>query len=168
MRGLWILVLAGLILAACGPAATEVPTPLPTAVPPEVTGIGGSWAVGFTHEFRPGEFAAGVHRYRFLLHCPPLGTEDVNTDWFLFELSEEADLNPGPLYLRLNGISSEPLVPGFLASRTFHPDQQFIAAVHYVGLSRLAAEQAVTECELLVFWDNVGRQMLVPGEPFEQ
>jgi len=168
MRILLVLLIIGLILAACGPAATEVPTPLPTAVPPQVTDVGGDWAIGFQYEFPEGAFAEGTHRYRYLMHCPIFSAEDMNTDWLLFELSDEVELSPEPVYLRLSGLSSEPLSPAFLPTRTFHPDQKFIAVVHYIGLARLAAEQAASECELLIFWDSDRRQMLVPKEPFEQ
>ena len=67
----------------------------------------------------------------------------------------------------LQGVSAQPLVVSYPSGGTFHPDQQFIAVVHYVGLPRFMAEQARTECEILVFWDDFGRQVLQGVEPYQ-
>ena len=168
MRRLLLVFFSSLALASCGATPTPVPTPLPTAVPPDSVQLAGSWAIGFQYEFPAGEFAKGVHRYRYWLHCPPFSAEDTNIDWILFEVSEEAELQPGPLYLRLHGLSPDPLTPSSHSTNAIHPDQQLIAVVHYVGLPRTVTEAAAEECEVMIFWDNIGRQLLMPMEPFEQ
>jgi hypothetical protein len=48
-----------------------------------------------------------------------------------------------------------------------HPDQPIVAVVHLVGLPTYVAERTGAGCEILVFWDNMFRQPLVPGEPFQ-
>lgn len=161
--------LLGLTLAACGPAARTAPTPLPTAVPPDNAdspGItGGSWAVGFQYEFPAGSLGGGTHRYAFLLHCPVASAEDVSTDWRFFEISEEAPLQPRPIYLRMHGLSTGQLSPYYLTDNILHPEQPLMAVVHYVDLPRAAAELAASECEVILFLDNTGRRILAAQEP---
>ena len=154
-----------LVLAACGPAP-EVPTPLPTAVPP--SGLTGeSWTVSFQHEFPAGTFGLGEHRFALLIHCPFMGTEDTNTGWFGFEVSEEATNYPEPVYLRLHGLSREPFNASQMSTNLIHPDQQIVAIVHLVGLPAYVAERTGAGCEIVVFWDSMARQSLMPGEPFQ-
>lgn len=170
MRRLLILCLLGLVLAACGPAA-EAPTPLPTAVPPDLE-PGGNWTIGFEYEFPAATFGEGPHRFRYLLHCPPLGSvlggDESATDWVYFEISEDAQLYPSPIYLRLHGLSTERLGLSYPSSGVFHPEQQFVAVMHYIGMPLSAVEMARTECETIIFWDETGHQGLTIQEPFEQ
>jgi len=166
MKHLLILCLVGLTLAACGPTA-EVPTPLPTAVPPEVDQFG-NWGITFQHEFPVGTFGPGPHRFRYLGQCPILLEQDFVTEWIFFEISEDAELQSGPVYLRLRGLSAEPLLLSYPATATLHPEQQIIAVVHFIDIARSAADLAVSGCEILIFWDEMGRQLLKATEPFEQ
>ncbi|HSR30163.1 MAG TPA: hypothetical protein VLY63_06320, partial [Anaerolineae bacterium] len=76
MRRLVIVCLLGLVLAACGPTV-EVPTPLPTAVPPDSLPDQGTWAVSFQLELPAGAFGQGRHRYAYLIHCPVIGSENT-------------------------------------------------------------------------------------------
>ena len=165
MKRLVLVCLLGLILVACGPVA-EVPTPLPTAIPPDALPEQGGWAVGFQYEFPPGTFGVGRHRYAFLIHCPVVSSEDVNYGWHTFEVSEDTTMQPEPLYLRLFGLSGDPYTPSQITNDIIHPDRRIIAVVHLVGMAKEAAALAASGCELLVLWDNTGRQLLAPGEPF--
>lgn len=156
-----------LVLAACGSMGEE-PTPLPTAVPPDTLPDEAIWAVSFRYEFPEGTFGLGPHRYAFLIHCPVLSAEDTHHGWHYFTVSEEVAALPEPLYLRLFGLSRALFNSIAVAEDVVAADQQIVAVVHLVGLSKPAAEMAASECELFVFWDNTGRQLLAPGEPFQQ
>lgn len=166
MRLLLILALLGLVLGACAPAQ-PAPTPLPTAVPPDVIPEQGSWSIGFQHEFPPGRLAEGTHRYALLIHCPVVFSEDEHYGWHIFDISQEAPAQVGPVYLRLFGLSSDPVAVAPLARAVVHPVQPLVAVVHLTGLTREAAEMAASSCELFVFWDSMGRQLLKAGEPFQ-
>jgi hypothetical protein len=164
-RAFLVLVVLASILAACGPAA-EVPTPLPTAVPPDLESDGGIWSLGFRYDFPGGTFGPGPHRYAFLIHCPVVYQEDLPSDWIRFEISEDVALQREPIYLRLQGLSSEPYNPTYNTNNVMHPERPIVAVVYLVGLDRPAAELAATECEVIVFWDSVGRHSLIAQEPF--
>lgn len=161
-----VLALLGLALGACAPTQA-VPTPLPTAVPPDTIPEQGSWSIGFQYEFPAGRLAEGTHRYALLIHCPVISTEDERYGWHSFEISQEAPGQVEPVYLRLFGLSSDPYSPAPLERAVIHPVQPIVAVVHLVGLPRSVAGLAASSCELFVFWDDTGRQLLAPGEPFQ-
>lgn len=165
MRRLIICCLLASVLGACG-SQTVAPTPLPTAVPPDRLPGEGGWAVGFQYEFPPGTFGPGRHRYAFLVHCPVISAEDTNYGWHYFEISDEVVQQPAPLYLRLFGLGADPYTPSQITNDIIHPERQIIAVVHLVGLPQSAATLAASSCEIVVFWDDVGRHSLTPGEPF--
>jgi hypothetical protein len=167
MRLLWVLALSGLVLGACAPAQA-VPTPLPTAVPPDSIPERGGWTVGFEYEFPAGRLAEGTHRYALLIHCPVVSADDEHYGWHIFDISPEMPLQVGPVYLRLFGLSRDSYSAARLPRAIVHPEQPLVATVHLVGLTREAAELAASSCELFVFWDNTGRQLLTAGEPFQQ
>lgn len=161
--------LIGLTLTACTSAATAIPTPLPTAVPPDDGGPSGSepgsWVVGFQYEFPIGFLGEGPHRYAFLMRCPVVSAEDEPSEWRFFEISEQAPLQPKPIYLRLHGLSLAPLSPSYLTGNVLHPQQPIVAVVHYVGLPKPAAELAASECEVVLLFDDTGRRVLAAQEP---
>jgi hypothetical protein len=161
-----VLCLLGVVLAACSPAP-KVPTPLPTAVPPINLPEQGSWAVGFEYEFPPGIFGLSPHRYAFLIHCPVISSEDSNSGWHYFEISEDVVRQPDTLYLRLFGLSGSPINPSKITNTMIHPERPIVAVVHLVGMTKEAANLAAAACEIVVFWDDTGRQLLVAGEPFQ-
>lgn len=160
------LALLVFVLATCAPGQ-PVPTPLPTAIPPDTIPEQGSWSIGFQYEFPPGRLAEGMHRYALLIHCPVISPEDEHYGWHLFDISPEAPAAVGPVYLRLFGLSNDPYAVAPLERAVVHPDQPLVAVVHLVGLPRPAAQLAASSCELFVFWDSTGRQLLTPGEPFQ-
>lgn len=166
MRLVAVVSVVVLAVVACA-RAPEGPTPLPTAVPPD-QGATGNWAIGFRHEFPTGSFGEGRHRFRLLVHCLVLVAQDINSDWQFFEISDQAPLQPGPVYLRLAGLSSDPLASQALASGTLHPNQKVVAVMHWVGIPRASADLVASQCETLIFWDNTGRQSLAVGEPFQR
>lgn len=160
------LCLLGLLLVACSPAP-EAPTPLPTAVPPDSLPEQGSWAVGYEYEFPAGTLGVGQHRYAYLIHCPVISSEDSNSDWQYFEVSEDVIRQPATLYLRLFGLSGSPINPSKITNTAIHPDRPIVAVVHLVGMTKEAADLAASACEIVIFWDNMGRQLLTAGEPFQ-
>lgn len=160
-----VLVVLASILAACGPAA-EVPTPLPTAVPPDLESDGGIWSLGFRYDFPGGVFGPGRHRYAFLFHCPVVYQEDMPSGWIDFEVSQDVAPQPEPVYLRLQGLSSDLYNPTYNTNRVIHPERPIVAVVYLVGLDRPAADLAAKECEVVVFWDSNGRHSLFAQEPF--
>lgn len=166
MRLLWVLALSGIALGACAPAQA-VPTPLPTAVPPESLPVQGTWAVSFQYELPPGSLAEGTHRYALLIHCPVISSEDEHYGWHIFDLSPEVPPQVGPVYLRIFGLSRDLYSAAALTRAVVHPEQSLVAVVHLVGLTESQAELVAASCELLVFWDDTGRQLLSPGEPFQ-
>jgi hypothetical protein len=103
-----------------------------------------------------------------LIHCPPVTGPDQASEWVYFDISEDAQLVPGPVYLRLQGLSAQPLLLNYPSTATLHPEQEIIAVLHFVGLAKPAAELARSSCEMIIFWDATGRQVLKVTEPFEQ
>lgn len=164
------------LVAACGadvPVATSTPpptspppspTPLATAIPP--AGTPGSWAVGFTHTFEPGFWALGGHRYGFRINCPALDY-DLASDWQAFAVSDQVPPQTFPIYLRLNGLSTDRFSPSNVPNATIHPEQETIAALWLVGLSDDEARRATSSCEAFIGWDEGGIQILTAEEPFQ-
>ena len=113
----------------------------------------------------PGFLGEGPHRYAFLMRCPVVSAEDEPSEWRFFEISEQAPLQPKPIYLRLHGLSLAPLSPSYLTGNVLHPQQPIIAVVHYVGLPKPAAELAASECEVVLLFDDTGRRVLAAQEP---
>jgi hypothetical protein len=157
------------MLAACSTSpAPQIPTPLPTAVPPaESPGEPSSWAVGFTHAFPADAWAVGTHRYAFYISCPFIFEDDVTGEWHFFEVSEDVAPQPGEVYLRLNGLSREPFSPVYMSDTIIHPSQPTVAAVYLVGVAEQAARLAEANCEVLIAWDNNTTQTLTAEEPFQ-
>jgi hypothetical protein len=166
MRFLILCCLLVVAIGACGSQAAA-PTPLPTAVPPDRLPEEGGWAVGFQYEFPPDTFGSGQHRFAFLIHCPVISDEDMNYGWHYFEISDEVVQQPAPVYLRLFGLGADPYTPTQITNDVIHPERPIIAVVHLVGLPQSAAPLVASSCEVLVFWDDIGRHSLVPGEPFQ-
>jgi hypothetical protein len=123
--------------------------------------------VGFEYEFPAGTLGVGPHRYAYLIHCPVISSEDSNSEWHYFEISEDVIRQPDTLYLRLFGLSGSPINPSRITNTMIHPDRQIVAVVHLVGMTKEAADLATSACEIIIFWDDIGRQLLTVGEPFQ-
>ncbi|MGD8791368.1 MAG: hypothetical protein PVF47_02355 [Anaerolineae bacterium] len=164
-----LLILAIWLLSACGAPPTEVPTPLPTAVPPaeDRPQETGTWAVSFQYEFPPGTLGLGQHRYAILIHCPVVSAEDISSGWHRFEITDEVLPQSEPLYLRMHGLSAEPYNPTTITNDQIHPERPIVAIVHLVGLPQNLAPMVASSCEAITFWDEVGRHPMTPGQPFQ-
>jgi hypothetical protein len=179
LSALWIL-LAGTILLASSACAVQpvvetptptlppLPTPLPTAVPPEIpAGAPGDLALPFIYEFEKGSIPMGFHRYGFLVSCPGLTTGVTGSDWINFTVSQTEELIEGPVYLRLAGISTDPL--GGRQVFNLHPDQEIIAIVTFIGVTEESAQQAreSQDCEIIIRLDDKSTLKLLPGETYK-
>jgi hypothetical protein len=143
---------------------TPLPTLLPTAIPPQ--SVPGTWAVPFEYEFAPEFWSVGMHRYGYYIDCPVLGN-NVAGEWQNFRVSEDVSRFVAPVFLRLGGLSYGRLGP--ISTDAIHPQQATIAVVTILGVSAEdAARMATTaECQVLMRWDDVATQLLIPGEPFQ-
>lgn len=163
-----------LFLAGCGgSAATPEPIlfpDLPTAVPPADTADSGDWGISYSYEF-PQEFWAegeGTHRYAFRLECPDeLAELNFGTPWNTFEVSTNQAPQPGPIYLRLQGLSLDAFSPSYLPEPVINPAQETTGIIHYLGLQKEAAEKAITACQGFIAWDQAPPQPLTPSKPFQ-
>jgi hypothetical protein len=93
--------------------------------------------------------------------------EDFSSDWQIFEVSEAAQFQSAPVYLRLQGLSLESFVPAYTYNAVIHPVQRTIAVAYVLGMSRTDAEKATSDCEAVIFWDDKGGQTLTAKEPFQ-
>lgn len=150
------------------PMAPPLPTTLPTAVPPDgPPGAPGDLALPFTYEFEEGSIPLGFHRYGYLISCPALTSGATGSDWINFTVSETEELLEIPVYLRLAGISTDPL--GGKQVFNLHPEQEIIAIVTFIGVSEEAARIASEspDCEVIIHLDDRSTLNLVPGEPYK-
>lgn len=163
-----ILFLIPIILSACGSQATPTATPIPTATavatPTNVPQIEpGEWAVAFQFEAPSDLWAVGPHRYRIQLHCPEI-LEDRVTEWIYFDVTEDVELLPTPVYFRMEGLSTGQLDEINLLD--VHPQQENIAVVTLIGLTEDNVDLAVQNCAVFFRWDNDFIRVMEPQEPF--
>jgi hypothetical protein len=109
----------------------------------------------------------GYHRYRIYIDCPLLNQDSYTGEMQRFIVAEEMPVHESPVYLRLGGLSFGPLAS--LSTITINPVQSTIAVVTFSGISEEDARLARTssDCEVLMNWDGVSTQTLLPGEPFQ-
>ncbi|HEY44439.1 MAG TPA: hypothetical protein G4O11_10710 [Anaerolineae bacterium] len=169
---LWFI---GFALVACSPAApspTQISPPtaapatmLPTAVPPEI--FPGSWAISFDHPFPDNFWNVGDHRYGFYIDCPLLIQGSYGGEWIWFHVTEEVPKFDDPVYLRLGGLSYGPIAP--ITTDAINPGQATIAVVTLLGVTEEDAKLSTTspDCVVLMRWDEVSTEFLLPGEPFQ-
>jgi hypothetical protein len=138
---------------------------LPTAIPPQA--FPGDWAISFEYPF-PDEFwSLGTHRYSFYIECPTLNQNAFGGEWRYFDVSEEVPKYDTPIYLRLAGLSYGPLAP--ITTDSINPGQATVAVVTLIGVSEEDAKRATTsaDCTIIMNWDGISTEILVPGEPFQ-
>jgi len=170
-------ILIGVLLFTCTACTVlnevEAPTPtvssllvsLPTAVPPDpALGAAGDLALPFTYEFEKESIPVGFHRYGYMINCPTITNDVSGSDLISFIVSEDEELLDNPVYLRLAGMSTDPL--GGYQVFFLHPDQEVIAVVTFVGISEETAQIASDspDCEVIIRLDNLLNFNLVPGE----
>jgi len=173
------LFLIGVFLVTCtacmgpneveGPTPTDLPLPLslPTAVPPDTApGTAGDLALPFTYEFEKESIPLGLHRYGYMINCPAISNGITGSDWISFIVSETEELLDFPVYLRLAGMSTDPL--GGYQVFNLHPDQEIIAVVTFMGISeetvKIVSDSA--DCEVIIRLGDKSSLKLVPGEPY--
>jgi hypothetical protein len=152
-----------------GPSPTVPPLPLvlPTAVPPELApGAAGDLALPFTYEFDKDSIPLGFHRYGYMIKCPAISDDVTGSSWISFIVSENEELLDNPVYLRLAGISTDPL--GGFKVFNLHPDQEIIAVVTFVGISEETVKivSDSSNCEVIILLDEKSSLKLMPGEPY--
>jgi len=167
-----LIVLFTLTCTACT-ALTEdeapnLPLSLPTAVPPDpALGEPGDLALPFTYEFEKDSIPVGFHRYGYMINCPTVTTDITGGRWISFIVSEDEELLDNPVYLRLAGMSTDPL--GGYQVFILHPDQEIIAVVTFVGISeetvQIISDSAA--CEVIIRLDNLLNFNLIPGESYK-
>jgi hypothetical protein len=130
-------------------------------------GAPGDLALPFTFVFEKGSIPMGFHRYGYLISCPGLTTGATGSDWINFTVSQTEELIEGPVYLRLAGISTDPL--GGRQVFNLHPDQEIIAVVTFIGVSEESAQIAreSQRCEVIIRLDDRSTIKLQPGETYK-
>ena len=149
------------------PPVPPLPLTLPTAVPPEVApGAAGDLALPFTYEFEKESIPLGLHRYGYMIHCPAISNEVTGSSWISFIVSENEELLDNPVYLRLAGMSTDPI--GGFQVFNLHPDQEIIAVVTFVGISEETVKiiSDSPDCEVIIRLGDKSSLKLVPGEPY--
>lgn len=163
-RQIVLLFLFSMIVSACGTQSTPISTPIPTVPPTNVPQTErGDWALAFQFEIPPDLWAVGPHRYRIQVHCPDI-LEDFTTDWIYFDVVEDVQLQPSPVYLRLDGLSTGQLDP--INLKDIHPQQESIAVISLIGLTEENIDLAIENCACLFRWDNDFIRVMEPQEPF--
>lgn len=149
------------------PTVPPLPVSLPTAVPPEISlGAQGDLALPFTYEFEKDSIPLGLHRYGYMINCQAIFNDITGSSWISFIVSENEELLDSPVYLRLAGMSTDPI--GGYQVFNLHPDQEIIAVVTFVGIS----EETVTiisdssDCEVIIRLDEKSSLKLMPGESY--
>ena len=162
LKFIWLIYygIFAIILAACSTGNRPLPTPFPTAVPPEtIPEI--NWAISYQTKFEPHFWDSGTHKYRFVIDCPTIQIDDPITAWVNFSVDENSNLSFNPVYLRINGIG-----PGVLGSTwegDFQPEKESNAVVTiFMPLEKFNA----STCNVEFQWDDLFSRNLVPGKPY--
>ena len=175
IRKVLVGALVVVLAAACSPDVEieDPPLPtappdvgLPTAVPPDSIQQG-TWAIPFVYEFPEGTWGRGFHRYALRVDCPILAQASVAGEWHDFVVADDVTRISIPIYFRLGGLSTSTLGPPDVAN--INPEQRTIAIVTIIGITEEQAALAANsdECVVLVAWDGIGTEQLLPAEPFQ-
>jgi len=171
-RLIFLFALAAFVLAACEQASDSNLqadfTPLPTAVPPSEGAGGGSLNLPFAAQIPVNHLVEGDHRYAIWVKCPLEGLENMSSGWIRLIVSESFTQLETNVFLRLGGISTDPLAPPNLPG--FHPQQEGVQAlVTLLGLTEETLDTAINECDMVIlFNDGIPATLqLHPLDPFE-
>jgi hypothetical protein len=144
------------------PFATNT-SEIPSSIP-EMTELT-NWAITFSYRFPSGFWSIGTHEYTLENDCPNL--KDGSGSWTkTFDVSENAALLSGDVYLRLSGLRDGPLESNSIES--INPMQTTTASMSLIEMTRSDAELAFKDCKVTVRWDGTSPQLLTPGLPFER
>ena len=124
-----------------------------------------NWAIIFEYHFPAGFWTVGTHEYTLKADCPNI-EEASGTQTQTFEVSENATLLSGEVYLRGIGLNNSPIGGEPIAQ--IHPSQSTSAAVSFINSTRSQAELALSNCIVTVSWDGQDPTALTPGLPFER
>jgi serine/threonine protein kinase len=165
--------------------STVTPAPTtavhPTAVPPTVVSLTAvspaiaptsatevaNWAVSFVYNFPTPFWTAGTHEYTLLSACSSV--PDLNGTWTRsFQVSDNAQLIPTPIYLRLGGLYTESLATGRATIEIINPAQSTSAIWSAIQATRSEIDKIVAGCKVSISWDGGSPQILVVQEPFQR
>lgn len=160
---LLVLILLGGVLFQGGTEVLPTLAPtigvpvLPTQAPPSE-----QWAVTFEYRYPRFTLTSGQHQYTLEANCPTLPS--LSGRWtLLFEVSPEAPLLEGLVYLRTRGVSQQTIGGSFL--RQVNPSQNLAAAYSLIFATRPEADQARQECTVAVTLDGGLPNSLSPNVP---
>lgn len=158
------------------PQATSSPTPpnISTSTPEAATSLTSSvnsqsqddmpyWVVTWELIFAPEYWSIGTHEYTIDASCP--NYPDSNGNWTnTFDVSEDASLLPGKVYLRFAGVKKQPI--GIAPSLDkIHPAQATVALFGNIG-THAEDEQLSTDCTVTLSWDGGEKQVMFVGKPY--
>lgn len=111
-------------------------------------------------------WGVGFHRYALHVDCPILAQDSLAGQWQDFVVTDDVTLLNTPVYLRLGGLSISNLGPPNVL--TIHPEQLTIALVTFIGVTEEQAAVAAEspDCEVIIGWDSVNVEELLPAEPY--
>jgi hypothetical protein len=164
-------------LAVQGTQSTESSKVAPQLTPqatieaavPDVQGVNAAngsldnWIASFKFDFKAGFWSVGEHDYTLSIDCS--GTARDYSATRTFQVSENAELFQGEVYLRLEGVHKTDLSLDPISE--VHPLQRTAALVSLPHLTSAAAESAVNgDCKGSISWDGEPSQPLIAKEPY--
>ena len=169
--GVIAVILAGIgiivaLLAWLAPFGPLGPSPLSSENrSPEISETS-NWAITFDYRFPSNFWAVGTHEYILEVVCPNLSWDDSGgRSTKSFEVSEDAQLLPGDVYLRPSG--TYPALLGGEPVEVIHPSQPTTAAATVADLTLSDAEQIANDCRYTISWDGGRPQLLTADLPYE-
>ncbi|NOH01045.1 MAG: hypothetical protein HND47_03245 [Chloroflexi bacterium] len=130
-----------------------------------------NWAIVFEYRFPSGFWSVGTHEYTLEVYCLSIKFDDGTQGGSytqIFDVSDDADLLSGDVYLRLSGLKYGPQWPSTAQDiERIHPLQTTTAAIILTDNTRTEAELARTDCTVTISWDGGEPQLLIPGSPFQ-
>jgi hypothetical protein len=135
----------------------------PTIIP------GAPWHVTFEYRFPPGFWSEGTHEYTFGISCTFWGeTSNINNS---FKVSDNAEVFPDVIYLRVNKVTDVPSANVSASDRTIsviHPSQPTVAELNIKFNSLSEAASAEEDCNIEFSWDGLSSYMLRASPPYQR